>query len=113
LCEENLINQLIASSRCEVYDQYFKEETINVLSYDERLVLAHVYCDECHTQSLLAVLIDKDSRRQTPLDSRNCDLRQHEVEKFKDVIVTVDDRLDMTDFLNCFKGNITQLFGQG
>ncbi len=110
MSDENLIRQLTASLKCEVCGKYYAEDSISIMGHEEEVWLLQVCCNACHSQRMLAALVEEES--EEPTSDTIFDLSETEVEKFQEYIITADDVLDMFNFLSGFKGNINQLFDQ-
>jgi hypothetical protein len=105
LSEESLIKQLMTSSKCEVCGRNYEEDNIIIMGHEAEMWVLKVNCSACHSQSLLAALIEEDVAVE-PIT----DLIGYEIEKFKDVLILPDEVLDMHIFLKDYTGNFTQLF---
>ena len=118
MSEEDLIKQLKCSSNlseCKVCGRLFNKEDIDILGHEEEMWVLRISCSACHSQSLLAALIDEEGYTEptpggpSPVEGLS-DLMETEAEKFKDVIITSDDVLDMHDYLSGFQGDYSELF---
>ena len=108
--DENLVKQLVTASRCEICGQYYEEENINILGHEDEMWVLHICCGSCHSQSLLAALIDEKSGPEA--EKKFSDLTEQETQIFNNVIITADDVLDMYLFLDRYEGDVHQLFTQ-
>ncbi len=113
MSDESFVRQLMASAKCEVCGQPYEENNINVLGHEEEMWVLQVNCGACHSQSLIAALIDEgpatEENTNSPIEEIS-DLLDYEQEEFKDRIITGNDFLDMCNFLNGYEGNFSQLF---
>ena len=114
MSDESLVRQLMASAKCEVCGQCYEEDNISVLGHDTGMWVLQVNCGACHSQSLIAALVEEedctgDGTTEVPVENIS-DLTDYELEAFRDRVVTGDDFLDMYNFLEGFRGNISQLF---
>ncbi len=110
MSDESLVKQLLTSSKCEVCGQLYEEVNISVLGHNEEMWVLHVSCGGCHTQSLLAAMIDEENESEAESVEKLTDLLENEEDNFKDIIVTSNDVLDMFIFLDDFRGDISRLF---
>ena len=106
--EESLIKKLVASIKCGVCGQRYGADNIRILGHRRDVWYLRALCPACHTQSLVAAVIQEDK-----LSEVITDLTEGELEKFRDAgIVTADDVLDMHNFLKGSSGDFSQLFSQ-
>jgi len=98
----------MAVSRCEVCGYSYEEENINILGHHDDMWVVEVCCGSCHSQSLLAALIDEDSASGGV--ENLTDLTDSEIQLFKDIVITADDVLDMCIFLDRYRGDARQIF---
>jgi hypothetical protein len=110
LSDKNLIMQLVTASQCEVCGRFFESDNIVILGHEDDMWILQVNCGGCHTQSLLAGVIEKELPPGLPNDLT--DLMEAELEKFSGTLVTSNDVLDMLNFLSGFGGDISQLLSQ-
>jgi hypothetical protein len=109
LSDENLVKQFLTSTKCEVCGQCYQEDNISILGHDENMWVLQVCCGSCHSQSLLAALMDEDEDTGSTKVEILTDLLETELEKFTETVVTADDVLDMCIFLAGFRGSFSQL----
>jgi hypothetical protein len=118
LPDESLVKQFLASSKCEVCGLPFEESNINVLDHDDKIWILQVSCGGCHSQSLLAGMNDEfgepenftgtpEAVTETGPVQEMTDLREHELERYSEIVITVNDVTDMHIFLDNFGGNIS------
>ena len=106
--EEGLIKRLIASIRCGSCGQHYEEAHIDVIEHSEELWFLKVICSSCHVGCLVAAIIREDKKAEVITD-----LTEAELDKCRDVErVSVDDVLDMHNFLKDFDGDFPRLFRQ-
>ncbi len=110
MSDESLIRQLTASLKCEVCGQLYAQDDVSVLGHDENIWVLQVSCAACHSQSMLAALVEEEANEGLP--EAIIDLLETEVGKFQDCVITSDDVLDMLIFLHDFQGDISQLLDQ-
>ena len=107
--EESLIKKMIASIKCGACGQYYEEDNIDIIEHSEELWFLRVFCSACHVKCLVAAIIREDEKAEVITD-----LTKVELEKFKDIDeVTMDDILDMHNFLKDFDSDFPRLFRQG
>jgi len=108
LVEESLIKRLIASIKCGVCGQRYAMDSVSILGHRQDLWYLRARCSDCHTQSLVAVVIKEDGSTEPVTD-----LTKAELDKFRDTdALNVDDVLDMHIFLKGFDGEFSHLFDQ-
>ena len=106
--EEGLIKRLMASIKCGVCGQGYEVGNINVLGHDEDLWFLSALCPACHARCLVAAVIREDRVPEVITD-----LTKAELDKFRNVSrVTIDEVLDMHNFLKGFDGDFSRLFSQ-
>ena len=106
--EEGLIKRLMASIKCGVCGQHYKEDDVDVLGHQEDLWFLTANCSGCHTRCLIAAEIKEDTVPEVITD-----LTTAELERFKKVgMPAADDVLDMHNFLKDFDGDFSRLFSQ-
>jgi len=109
LLEESLIKRLIASIKCGACGQHYEEDNIDVIEHSEELWFLRVFCSACRVKCLVAAIIREDEKAEVITD-----LTEVELDRFKDVDeVTVDDMLDMHNFLKDFNSDFPRLFRWG
>jgi hypothetical protein len=107
---DEVIRCYTTSSQCEVCGNSYQEEDVRIVGHDGEIWVLHVNCASCHSQSLLAALMDEnESGPVEPLT----DLGNDEVTKFENIEITSNDVLDMLNFLKGFGGSFSQLFETG
>jgi hypothetical protein len=109
LSEEGVINQFMTSYRCEVCGQLYVEDDINILGHVDKMWIIQVSCASCHSQSLLAALMDENKENESAKIEELSDLMESELKLFENMVITADDVLDMHNYLSGFQGTISQL----
>jgi hypothetical protein len=112
LSGESLIKQLMTSSKCEVCGQHHKEEDIVILGHVDEMWVLQVFCSACHSQALLAALIDENEDTEYNPVKELTDLMETEIQRFENTIITANDVLDMQIYLSGFQGTIDKLLEQ-
>jgi hypothetical protein len=105
--------------RCSVCHRTFGPDDVHVLSRKPDVWMMVVQCVDCQARNFVAALIgDSD-----PAEARSA-LRQLSIEHQSEIVevepepektgdpVSVDDLIDMHEFLNSFDGNFQSLFRQ-
>jgi hypothetical protein len=110
LSDDSLVMQLLTSSKCEVCGQFFEEINIKILGHTDEMWILQVSCGGCHSQTLLAVMVDEENEPESKTVEELTDLMEYEVDNFKEVIITNNDLLDMFIFLNALEGDVSRLF---
>ena len=106
--EEGLIKRLLASIKCGVCGQPYEVDNINVLGHQEDLWFLSTFCPACQARCLVAAVI-----REGRVPEVITDLTKAELDKFRNVSrVTIDEVLDMHNFLKGFDGDFSWLFSQ-
>ncbi len=126
---DNQIRRIVVErmDRCTVCHRRFVEDDVEVVSRKSDVWLMIVQCKDCHSRSFAAVVGDTSA----PIDSESLfgfrpdgsieitfetdgeyfDLQQYsESEEDGEALVTVDDLLEMHDFLDSFDGDFKSLF---
>ena len=106
--EESLIKRFMTSMKCSVCGQYYEVDNVKVLNHEEDLWFLRVFCSACHTQCLVAAVIEEGRAPKVTTD-----LTEVELGKFRGMDkLTADEGLDMHGFLKGFDGDFSQLFSQ-
>ena len=106
LQEESLIKKLMTSIKCASCGQAYELGNIDVLGHQEGLWFLKASCPACHSQALVAAVIEKSENPQIITE-----LAESELDKFENMSPpTADDMLDMHDFLKDFDGDFFRLF---
>ncbi|MBI2909844.1 MAG: hypothetical protein HYX92_19565 [Chloroflexi bacterium] len=103
---EKFLKRLMATMKCSVCGQRYEASNVNVLGHQEELWFLSVFCSSCHSHGLVAAVV-KDARTPEGVS----DLTETELYKYnssKDI--SVDDVLDMHNFLKDFPGDFVSLF---
>jgi hypothetical protein len=108
---DEVINHYTTSTQCDVCGQSYQTEDVRIVGHDGEIWILHVNCGSCHSQSLLAALMDENENRVPIPAEPLCDLEGHETEKFENTEITSDDVLDMFNYLRGFGGSFSQLLG--
>lgn len=107
MANEDLIKQVMTSSKCDICARTYEEEDIIIIGNIEETWILQIYCRSCHSQTLLAATID--DQEETTRKEAVTDLLTGEVKKFQNIVITVNDVLDMCLFLRGYEGSITDL----
>lgn len=103
--EEGLVKRLIASVKCDSCGQHYEEDNIAVMEHSDELWFLMIRCSSCQAKCLVAALISEDKAAEVITD-----LTEAERDKFERVDgVSVDDMLDMHNYLKGFNGNFLRL----
>ena len=106
--EEELIKRLMTSIKCGVCGRCYEVDDINILGHHQELWFLGAFCPACHTWCLVAAVVKRDKVPELVTD-----LTEVELSKFENGdVITVDEVLDMHNFLKNFNGNASQLFCQ-
>jgi hypothetical protein len=106
---DEVIRRYTTSSQCEVCGNPYQAEDVRIVGHDDEIWVLHVNCGSCHSQSLLAALMDENEAAFRPIEPLT-DLGENETAKFEDIEITSNDVLDMFNFLKGFGGGFSQLF---
>lgn len=104
--QDRFVKRLIASIKCAVCGQRYEVANINILGHQQDLWFLRVFCPGCRTQGLVAAVI-KEERKGETLSELTPEERRH---FFRSEPVSVDDMLDMHNFLKSFDGDFEELF---
>jgi len=106
--EEIFVKRLMASIKCSVCEQHYETNNISVIGHHEELWFLRAFCSACHTQYLVAAIIEEDRMPELVID-----LTEAELDKFRNMDVpTAEEMLDMHNFLKNFNGDFSRLFNQ-
>jgi hypothetical protein len=123
---DNQIRRIVVErmDRCTVCHRRFVEDDVEVVSRKSDVWLMIVQCKDCHSRSFAAVVGDTSAPIDTEsifgfrpdgsieitfeTDGEFFDLHQYDEEP--EDPVTVDDLLEMHDFLDSFDGDFKSLF---
>jgi len=109
IMEESIIKKLVASVKCGVCGQDYGVDNISILGQREGLWFFRAVCSACNAQSLMTAIIKET--KETELVAS--DLTETELKRFKNMgRLTLDEVLDMHNFLKDFDGDFSQLFSQ-
>ena len=104
--EEGLLKRLITSIKCSSCGQHYDVYGIDVLGHDEDMWFLRTRCSSCHTQSLVAAIINESRIPEVVTD-----LSESEVDNLAYMeSVSADDVLYMHSFLKDFNGDFSRLF---
>ena len=104
--EEGLIKKLMTSLKCTVCGRYYEANAVDVLGHEEDLWFLKASCGSCHTEFLVAAVIQEN--REPRLTN---DITAAESVRFEKMgKLTADDVLDMHRFLKDFNGDFTRVF---
>ncbi len=108
---DEVIKRYTTSSQCEECGQSYQCEDVRIVGHEDKIWILNVDCGSCHSQSLLAALIDEDENQAIVPTEPLTDLEGSETEKFENVEITSNDVLDMFNYLRGFGGSFSQLLG--
>lgn len=101
--------------RCTVCHHVFAPDDIQVLSRRDDMWMMVVTCTECHSRNFVAAVLGDGDPDQAQLALRQ--LSQRNEPEFPEVVitsavdpVTIDDVLDMHEFLVDFDGDFSRMF---
>ena len=98
--EEGLIRRLMATVKCSSCGQHLAPGDIDVLEHSEDVWFLRVVCSSCHTQGLIAAIIQKEKMEENEAMLDEATFTE---------VVGVDDVLDMHNFLDDFDGDFSCL----
>ena len=100
--------------RCSVCHRGFEPDDVHILSRKADMWMLMVSCEECHARNFVAAVIgDGDAEEAAVLTQDPKPLIDVEPEVAEDAPadpVTIDDLLEMHEFLQDFDGDFQQLF---
>jgi hypothetical protein len=106
LMDEGVIKKLVASIKCGACGQHYKEDDINVIEHNEELWFLKVFCSSCRIKYLVAAIIQEGKKTEVITD-----LSEEELVKFRNgSMVSMDDVLDMHNYLKNFHGELPHSF---
>jgi hypothetical protein len=104
--DESLVKRMITSIECGACGQHYTEDNIDVIERNEEVWFLRVFCSSCHVRCLVVAFIRGNDKVEVVTD-----LTKAELDKFKDMdAVSMDDMLDMHNFLKDFSGSLHCLF---
>ena len=106
MVEEGTIKKLMASAKCSACGQGYETGNIDVLGHHEDLWFLSVFCPECGARYLVAAVVGEEKVSEVITDLTGAELK-----KFRGASgLTVNEVLDMHNFLNDFDGDFSGLF---
>ncbi|MBV9120556.1 MAG: hypothetical protein JOZ39_07590 [Chloroflexi bacterium] len=106
--EERLVKRVIARFRCSHCNRQHLAQNVNVMGKYDAVWIVGVDCDQCHRAGMFVVSLRKDSSFE-----RVTDLTDEEQERFlARASVDAGDVEGIRAFLQDFKGDFSQLFGE-
>ena len=106
--DERLIRSLMTNIRCGVCGEHYEGENVRILGHYTDLWFLSVYCPGCHSQGLVAAVLNEGRQPELVID-----LTDEEYAKFSEMAaVDADDVLDLHDFLKEFDGDFSRLFSK-
>lgn len=110
MANEEVIKQIMTSSKCDICGNVYEEDNIRIIGNVEDTWILQVYCQGCHSQTLLAATVTVEEDPVYTREENITDLLPEEQELFQNTVITVDDVLDMTLFLRGYNGSLKKLF---
>jgi hypothetical protein len=106
--DEKYIRRMMSTMKCSVCGERYESGNISVLGHRDDVWFLSVFCPSCHSQGLVAAVINDSKVPQVVTD-----LTQGEKAKFGTGNgVEADDILDIHDFLKGFDGDFSKLFAR-
>lgn len=103
--KESILKRLMTSIKCAVCGQSYEVDSVVVLGHRQDLWFLSALCFVCHSQSLMAAVIEESREPEVITD-----LNETERDKFGNIpVLTVDDVLDMHNCLKDFDGDFSWL----
>lgn len=103
--EENFVKGLMTSIKCSGCGRKYRRGNVRIIYHQDDLWFFNVFCEKCHSQSLVAALIKGHEADIVT------DISPEEMVKFQDAPpVGMDDVLDMHNLLTDFRGDFSGLF---
>ncbi len=106
--------------RCTVCHRTFAPDDIQVLSRKDDMWMMVVECDECHARNFVAAVLGDGDPSEAQLALRRLsqgygedEMEAPAVEAERQPPVSVDDVVDMHEFLQSFDGDFQKLFRAG
>ncbi len=116
---ESQIRRIVVErmDRCSVCHRSFMEDDVEVVSRKEDVWMMVVQCRDCHARSLVAAMVGEVSATSPMNQLLDLALTEASFQEFEDIApheagadpVSVDDVLEMHDFLEGFDGNFRKL----
>ena len=106
--KEHFIRKLLSSVKCSSCGNQFGTNDINVIKHQDDTWFLNIYCPSCGKQSLVVAIIKKD--KTTEIVSNVSDSGSPEYAHAS--TVSVDDMLDIHNFLKDFDGDFAGLFSE-
>ena len=106
MVDDSFIKVLMTSLKCGICGQHYEVDSVDVLGHHEDLWFLRAVCSACHTQCLMAAVV-----QESGVPEIITDLTEAEIDKFRNVsALTADEMLDMRNFLKDFNGDFSRLF---
>lgn len=105
---EHFIRKLLSSVKCSSCGKQFRTNDINVIKHQDDTWFLNIYCASCGKHSLVVAIIKKDKPTEIVSNVSNS-----ESPEYGHITgVSVDDMLDIHNFLKDFDGDFTGLFSE-
>jgi DNA-directed RNA polymerase subunit RPC12/RpoP len=106
--KEHFIKKLLSSVKCSSCGKQFGTNDINVIKHQDDTWFLNIYCPSCGKQSLVVAVIKKDKSAEIVSNTSSPEPAEHT----RDSTVSVDDMLDIHNFLKNFDGDFEDLFSK-
>lgn len=106
---DRFLRRFLSHIKCNRCGQTFEVGDVNVLGNQDELWFLSVSCPMCHNQGLVAAVIRDGKGRQVATELTEKEFRQMR----RLAPLTMDDVLDMHNFLKAHCGTLIEAMGQG
>jgi DNA-directed RNA polymerase subunit RPC12/RpoP len=106
--KEHFIRKLLSTVKCSSCGKQFGTNDINVIKHQDDTWFLNIYCPSCGKQSLVVAIVRKDKSAEIVSNVSDVDPSEYA----SDSAISVDDMLDIHNFLKDFDGDFTDLFSK-
>ena len=104
--EEGLIKRLMTSLRCTECGHCYEVSGVDVLGHEEDLWFLKASCPSCHAEFLVTAVLQESKGPEIGTNITGAEAAEfHNMDK-----LTVDDVMDMRNFLKDFDGDFLRIF---
>ena len=105
---EHFIKKLLSSVKCSSCGKQFGTNDINVIKHQDDTWFLNIHCPSCGNQSLVVAIIKKDKSAEIVSNISESELPDYT----GSATISIDDILDIHNFLKDFDGDFTGLFSK-
>ena len=105
---DQFLRRLISTIKCGVCGQRYEAPNINILGHQSELWFLAVYCSSCKSHGLVAAVVKENRIPKIVRELKNKEMTDFRLAD----AVSMDDVLDIHNFLKEFDGDFNQLFAK-